>query len=343
MNTLLQTYFLKKTIMRLGLVIIVFLYFTSLTPVYAGCNVINIGGSAVQVCGWDDNQQDEWTATARTASSFDQLADWMYSAASGHGDRSRTATSVSCANGASVTNLGSGGGGGGGGSSSPLPAVNGGWSSWSTSCVDGMQTRTCSSPAPANGGSDCGGPSSQFCPPTASLSAVPGLINSGKTSRLYWTSTNATSCESMGGFSTSGTTSGYASTSVLTSTQYYQTSCTGAGGTINSNIATVTVLHPTITTFTISPERVLLGGSVDINWGATDVDSCIITKNGSTLGSPFASSGGLINSGSISDTNITSQALYGISCSNAAGGEGGTVAAATQTHIVNVVSSFTEF
>ena len=52
--------------------------------------------------------------------------------------------------------------GGGGGDSYP---INGGWSDWSTrdySCgTSGVQVRTCTNPAPANGGAYCVGPSTQ--------------------------------------------------------------------------------------------------------------------------------------------------------------------------------------
>lgn len=50
----------------------------------------------------------------------------------------------------------------------PTP-VDGGWSDWSA-CANGIQTRTCTNPAPSNGGKDCVGPTSQSCqgpvPPT---------------------------------------------------------------------------------------------------------------------------------------------------------------------------------
>jgi hypothetical protein len=45
-------------------------------------------------------------------------------------------------------------------------AIDGGWSDWAVctlSCGGGIQTRTCNSPAPSNGGAMCGGDSSQPC------------------------------------------------------------------------------------------------------------------------------------------------------------------------------------
>merc|ERR1719187_2250285 len=44
--------------------------------------------------------------------------------------------------------------------------VNGGWSEWgdcTKSCGSGEQTRTCTDPAPAQGGSECAGNPSQLC------------------------------------------------------------------------------------------------------------------------------------------------------------------------------------
>lgn len=48
----------------------------------------------------------------------------------------------------------------------PPEPVDGGWSAWSAcsaDCGGGTQTRTCTNPAPANGGADCEGPDTQAC------------------------------------------------------------------------------------------------------------------------------------------------------------------------------------
>jgi hypothetical protein len=48
----------------------------------------------------------------------------------------------------------------------PSAAIDGGWSAWSTcsaTCGGGTQTRTCTNPAPSNGGATCSGAASQAC------------------------------------------------------------------------------------------------------------------------------------------------------------------------------------
>ena len=54
--------------------------------------------------------------------------------------------------------------------------VNGGWSNWGTcsaTCGGGTQTRTCTNPAPANGGANCEGDATQSCNTNACLPGIP--------------------------------------------------------------------------------------------------------------------------------------------------------------------------
>ena len=230
------------------------------------------------------------------------------------------------------------------GSPLPAPPVDGGWSDFSScsvSCGGGTQTRSCTNPAPENGGAACSGPGSQSCntqacAPTALLSANPSTIDQGESSTLAWSSANATSCNAVGGFSTGGATSG----SVLVSpsvTSNYQISCTGPGGSVNSGIATVTVLIPTVS-ITATPDRVLSGGSATVSWSASSVNTCTITRNGTTWQTLTASPSRTV-SGSAPDT-ITTQTTYAISCTNNASAS---AVAATASKIVNIVQSFEEF
>ena len=62
--------------------------------------------------------------------------------------------------------------------------LDGGWSSFgacSKRCGGGTETRTCSNPAPANGGKDCVGDgtkvcNTQGCPGEASLALIDALV-----------------------------------------------------------------------------------------------------------------------------------------------------------------------
>lgn len=183
--------------------------------------------------------------------------------------------------------------------------------------------------------------------PTATLSANPSTIDSGQSSTLSWSSARATSCTAVGGFSTGGATSGSASTGALSSTQNYRISCTGSAGTASSNIATVTVLVPTVS-ISASPDRVVTSGggsggngSTTISWNATNVNTCTITKNGATWKTLTSSGSPRTLSGSAPDT-VSGQTSYVMSCTNNASASADAVAA-TATQVVNVVTSFRNF
>ncbi len=170
--------------------------------------------------------------------------------------------------------------------------------------------------------------------PTAVLSANPSTIDQGQSSTLTWSSTNATSCSAVGGFSTGGAASGSASTGPLSSTQNYQIYCDGSGGRGFSNIATVTVRIPTVS-ISATPDRVRSGDQTTVEWNATNVNACTITRNGVTWQTLTADVSGTVSG---SDTSsITGQTTFLISCTNNSN------AVATATKTVNVLTDFQEF
>ena len=77
------------------------------------------------------------------------------------------------------------------------------------------------------------GETTASCPaaPTVTISASPTNINSGDSSTLSWSSTNATSCTASGAWTGTKSTSGSASTGALTSSSTFTLSCTGSAGT----------------------------------------------------------------------------------------------------------------
>jgi hypothetical protein len=227
------------------------------------------------------------------------------------------------------------------GSSCTNPAVNGACSPTHYLCSAGTSTNnvngasaytwTC---AGTNGGTSASCSEAKTVAPTASLSGSPLTIAQGQSATLSWSSTNATSCTAAGGFSTGSATSGSASTGALSSTQSYQVSCTGAGGTANSNIVTITVTNPTVT-ITAGPDRVLPNGTTTISWNASSVNSCTISKNGVLWKSRTADASHNVV-GSATDT-ITGQTSYVITCANTSG------STSAATKIVNVVQNYQEF
>src|SRR3989344_3155317 len=72
--------------------------------------------------------------------------------------------------------------------------------------------------------------------PTVTLTANPTTIQSGQSSTLTWSSTNATSCTASGSWTGTKTTSGSQSVAPTTNATY-TLACTGAGGTVNKSVS----------------------------------------------------------------------------------------------------------
>ncbi len=164
-------------------------------------------------------------------------------------------------------------------------------------------------------------------PPTVSISANPTSINSGSSTTLNWSSTNANSCLASSFPSTNqwtGTknTSGSIQISNLTNSTTFHISCTGNGGSASDYVqVTVNTVPPPTPAPTLSlvanPTSVSYGGSTVLSWNVTNATSCTANSNPATN---WISSKNP-NGGSQTISNLTSTTYFNLTCS----GNGGTV------------------
>src|ERR1700683_3839487 len=114
------------------------------------------------------------------------------------------------------------------------------------------------------------GPNTSSPAPTASISAAPNSIASGKSATLTWSSTNATTCTATGGWSGALQPSGTRTIGALTATTSYSLVCTGAGGTSATSEATVTVMPAPTVTLLAASAAVEAGASTTLGWRSTN-------------------------------------------------------------------------
>jgi FG-GAP-like repeat len=107
-------------------------------------------------------------------------------------------------------------------------------------------------------------------PPTAQLTANPTSIQAGASSRLTWSSTNASGCTGTN-FSTGGSTSGNASVAPAYTTTY-TIICTNAAGSANASV-TVTFRPPTAR-LSAKPNSIYADEWTRLEWSSTSVDRC---------------------------------------------------------------------
>jgi len=159
-----------------------------------------------------------------------------------------------------------------------------------------------SAPALANG----------ILAPTVKLSADPTTVNSGGSTRLTWSSTNATSCTAAGGWTGTKATSGSQTIGNLTSTTTFSLQCQRRNRVSAVRSVTVTVnAAPTPTaTLSANPTLVDSGGSTQLTWSSTNATSC--TASGGWSGSKPVS-----GSQTIGDLAVTT--TFSLTCSGAGG------------------------
>ncbi len=152
--------------------------------------------------------------------------------------------------------------------------------------------------------------------PTLTLSALPTSVQSGASSQLTWSTTNATSCTASGAWSGAKGTSGTQSTGALSANSNFTLACAGAGGNVSKAVSvTVTAGTPTVN-LSANPPGVARNGTSTLTWAGTNVTGC--TASGGWSGS-------LATSGSQSVGPITQDTSYSLNCS----GSGGSAVAMT--------------
>ncbi|MES2135410.1 MAG: hypothetical protein V4449_04175 [Patescibacteria group bacterium] len=140
--------------------------------------------------------------------------------------------------------------------------------------------------------------------PTANIILVPSAIDTGGSSLLSWSSSNATSCTGTN-FSTGGASGGTVTVSPA-GTTLYSVTCTDGSQTATAS-ATLTVNPPPAPTVTLiaNPNRIQTGESSTLTWTSTNAVSCI--------GSGFDTAGNV--SGSVSTGSLAETTNYSITCS----------------------------
>jgi len=136
--------------------------------------------------------------------------------------------------------------------------------------------------------------------PTVNVTASPVTINSnsGGTSTINWTSTNATSCLSSTGQGGTGTIGNFNVNP--TSNATYQVTCTGNGASV-TNQATVYVINVNLTA---NPTEVVPGGTSYLNWTSTGLNSC----------SSSTGQGGTGTIGNFTTLPLNSTTNYSVTC-----------------------------
>jgi hypothetical protein len=170
-------------------------------------------------------------------------------------------------------------------------------------------------------------------PPVPSISlftAVPNTVQTGQSVLLTWASTAATSCAATGGTGSdgwNGTTVASIGTKTVgplntQGTYTYTLTCSGPGGTSPPMSVTVDVtatpLPPAITSFSVTPATLEVGGTATATWATTGASAC--TASGGTPGDGWGGSVAAQSSGTaIGPINTTGVATYVLTCTGAGG------------------------
>ncbi len=152
-------------------------------------------------------------------------------------------------------------------------------------------------------------------PPTISFTVDPPTIRRGEQATLFWSTTDATSCQAGGGWGGIKDPSGGESVQPL-STQSYRLTCTGDGGV---NTATVTLvvsgaLEPTLN-FHAEPDTISTGQTSTLIWDSQNADTC--TASGDWSGGKALTNQEIVSPLQTSTYVLTCQGQGGIATQSA--------------------------
>jgi hypothetical protein len=150
--------------------------------------------------------------------------------------------------------------------------------------------------------------------PTLTFSGNPTSVAYNGSTSLSWSAGNATSCAASGDWSGNRATFGNSTRSNLTANKTYTLTCQGAGGSIAATV-NITVGAPPPTpaptlTFTGNPTSVAYNASSTLSWSTTNASSC--TASGDWSGSRGTA-------GSATQSGLTANRTYTLTCQGAGG------------------------
>ncbi len=158
--------------------------------------------------------------------------------------------------------------------------------------------------------------------PSVTIYANPSSVNYDGSTTIYWNSSNATFCHSIGrtiGWSGNKPTSGSYYAPNLRNTTTFHITCSNSAGS-SGNSVTVTVgaeqQNPTVSIHA-SPSTVNYNGSAVISWNSNNASYC--SASGGTNG--WAGNKNL--SGTFNTGNLTNTTTYQITCTNSSGSVNG--------------------
>lgn len=157
-------------------------------------------------------------------------------------------------------------------------------------------------------------PPANITPPSVTLTAQPATIDSGSSTKLTWSSTNAETCDASGAWSGVKTLEDSQQSQALNITATFSLTCVGPGGTATQSVQ-VTVTAPTAP---LPPTIVLNASSTTVAYNAASTLTWS-TINAASCAASDSWIGTQATSGSLTLSSLTSSGTYTLTCTGAGG------------------------